>query len=164
MFLGRVCYNLSSVALIHFTAIPFKNASCFYENKYKSCLGSWLWNIYLSWYNWFLQFLYYRRRNKWLRETFLSMVSCGALERSNNPYVDSTVKGIFVRWVWFERKSWKRAEAIEKRICEPKAKFVDMCVRKKQQQFSRYMKNVISHSKRISNLQNFLPKHPFPLL
>ena len=47
--------------------------------------------------------LSYRRRNKRLRETVVSMLSCGALERSNNPYIESTVepcvpknqKGIF---------------------------------------------------------------------
>ena len=62
--------------------------------------------IYLSCYNLFLQFLYYRRRNKRLRETVVSMLSC-ALERSSNSYVESIVepcvsknqKGIFAMWV-----------------------------------------------------------------
>ena len=44
--------------------------------------------IYLSCYNLFLQFLYYRRRNKRLRETVSSMLSCGPFERNNNPYID----------------------------------------------------------------------------
>ena len=46
------------------------------------------------------------------------MLSCGALETSNNPYIESIVgpfvsknqKGNFALWVWLERKSWKRAE------------------------------------------------------
>ena len=50
------------------------------------------------------------------------MPSCGALERSNNPYIESVLepcvlknqKGIFTMWVWLERKSWKRAEAMKK--------------------------------------------------
>ena len=43
-------------------------------------------NVNISCYNLFLQFLYYRRRNKRPRETFISMLSCGALERSHNSY------------------------------------------------------------------------------
>ena len=68
------------------------------------------------------------------------MLSCGALERSNNPCIESIVepcvsknqKGIFAMWVWLERKSWKRAEAMEKSIPELKAEFVCMCVRDKK--------------------------------
>ena len=64
----------------------------------------------------------YRRRNKRLRETILSMLSCGALERSNNPCIEAIVepcvsknqKSIFAMWVWLERESWKRADAMEK--------------------------------------------------
>ena len=44
--------------------------------------------IYLSSYNLFLQFLYYRIRNKRLRETVVSMLSCSALEGSNNSYIE----------------------------------------------------------------------------
>ena len=92
--------------------------------------------IYLSCYNWFLQFLYYRRRNKGLRETVESMLSCSALERSYNLHIESIVKpcvsknqkGTFAMWVWLERKSWKRAEAMEKSIPELKAEFVCVCV------------------------------------
>ena len=47
--------------------------------------------IYLSCYNLFLQCLYYGRRNKWLKNV-VSMLSCGALKRSNNPYIESTVE------------------------------------------------------------------------
>ena len=49
-------------------------------------------SILLAIYNVFLQFLYYRRRNKRHRETVVSMLSCGALERSNNPYIESTLE------------------------------------------------------------------------
>ena len=62
--------------------------------------------IYLSWYNLFLQFLYYWRRDNRLK-TVVSMLFCGALERSNNPYIESIVepcvsknqKEIFAMWV-----------------------------------------------------------------
>ena len=49
-------------------------------------------SILLAIYNVVLQFLHYRRRNKRHRETVVSMLSCGALERSNNPYIESTVE------------------------------------------------------------------------
>ena len=39
----------------------------------------------------FLQ-LYYRRKNKRLRETVVSMLSHGALERSNNHYIESILE------------------------------------------------------------------------
>ena len=55
------------------------------------CLGA-EGEIYLSCYNLFLQFLYYRRTNKRLRETVLFMLSCGALERINNSYIESIVE------------------------------------------------------------------------
>ena len=75
-------------------------------------------NIYLSCYNLFLQFFHaityiiLHRRSKRLK-TVVSMLSCGALERRNNPYIESIVvpcvsksqKEIFVMWVWFGRKS-----------------------------------------------------------
>ena len=44
--------------------------------------------IYLSCFNLFLQFLGYRRENKRL-ETAVPMLSCGAIERSNKPYIES---------------------------------------------------------------------------
>ena len=52
------------------------------------------------------------------------MLSCRALEKSNDPYIESLVepcvsknqKGIFAMWVWLERKFWKRAERMEKSI------------------------------------------------
>ena len=95
--------------------------------------------IYLSCYNLFLQFF---------RETVESMLSCGALERSNNPHIESIVKsgvsknenGIFAMWVWLERKSWKRAEAMEKSIPKLKAEFVCMCVGGKKTVFKVYKK------------------------
>ena len=62
--------------------------------------------IYLASYNLFLQFLYYRRLNERLK-TVVSMLSCGALAKSNNPYIESTVglcfsknqKEIFAVWI-----------------------------------------------------------------
>ena len=62
-----------------------------------------------------MQFSYYRKRNKRLK-TVVSMLPCGAPERSNNPYIESIVgpcfsnnqKEIFTVWFWFWRKSWKR--------------------------------------------------------
>ena len=64
------------------------------------------------------------------------MLSCGALERSNNPHIESIMEpcvsknqeGIFAMWVCFEKKSSKRAEAIEKSIRELKAEFAFMCM------------------------------------
>ena len=126
--------------------------SCYgVRNKYKFCLGGWVWNN-LSCYNLFLQFLYYRRRNKQrLRETVVFMLSFGALERSNNLCVESIVepcvsknqKGIFAIWVWLGRNSWK-AEAMEKSIPQLKAEFVCMCVTEKNDSFGFMYSN---HSK-----------------
>ena len=60
------------------------------------------------------------------------MLSCGALERSNNLYIESIMEPcvsknqneIFPIWVRLGKKSWKRAEAMEKSIYELKAEFV----------------------------------------
>ena len=68
--------------------------------------------------------------------TALSMLSCGALEWSNNPYIESIMeacasqnqKEILAMWVWLGIKSWKKAEAMEKSIHELKAEFVYYCV------------------------------------
>ena len=68
------------------------------------------------------------------------MLSCGALERSNNPYIESIVepcvsknrKEILAMWVWLERKSWKKAEAMEKSIQELNAELGNFCVREKK--------------------------------
>ena len=65
------------------------------------------------------------------------MVSCGALERSKNPYIESieepcvskTQKEILATWVWLKKKSWKRAEAMEKKsIHELNVEFANFCV------------------------------------
>ena len=93
--------------------------------------------IYLSLYNLFFQFLYYRRRNNQLK-TVASMLCCGALEKSNNPNIESIVepcvsrnqKEIFAMWVWLGRKSLKRAEA--KSIHELKLEFVYLILREKK--------------------------------
>ena len=50
---------------------------------------------------------YYRIRNKRLRKTVVSILSCRALERSNNPYIESLVepcvsknqKEMYAMWV-----------------------------------------------------------------
>ena len=81
--------------------------------------------IYLFCYNLFLQFLYCWRRNNQLK-TVASMLSCGALESSNNPYIESIVepcvsmnqKGIFA--IWKENpekglKEWKKVSLSWKR-------------------------------------------------
>ena len=60
------------------------------------------------------------------------MLSCDALEKSNNPYLESNVepcvsknqKEIFAMWFWLGRKSWKSAEPMKKSIHELKAEFV----------------------------------------
>ena len=60
------------------------------------------------------------------------MLSCVALERSNNPYIESIVepcvskndKDIFAVSVWLGKNSKKRAKAMEKSIHELKAEFV----------------------------------------
>ena len=52
----------------------------------------------------------------------VSLLFCGALKRSKNPYIESIVeacvsknqKEIFTTSVWCGKKSWKKAEAMEK--------------------------------------------------
>ena len=87
--------------------------------------------IYLSCYNLFLQFLYWQRRNNSLK-TLLYMLSCGALEWSNNPYIESIVepcvskneKGIFAMSTENPEKGlrqWKKVSLTWKRnlcVCE----------------------------------------------
>ena len=68
------------------------------------------------------------------------MLSCRTLEKSNNPYIESleepcvskNQKGIFAMSIWLERKFWKIAETVENSIPEMRAKFMCMCVLKKQ--------------------------------
>ena len=109
--------------------------------------------IYLSCYNLFLQFLYWQRRNNSLK-TLLYMLSCGALEWSNNPYIESIVepcvskneKGIFAMSTENPEKGlrqWKKVSLTWKR---------NLCVmwgrEKKKNSFKihviilRYIKNV----------------------
>ena len=54
---------------------------CVFMGISKSFVQGAEWEIYLSCYNLFLQFLYYKRRHKGFRETVVSMRSCGALEK-----------------------------------------------------------------------------------
>ena len=55
------------------------------------CMG--LSEMYLSWYNLFLQFLYSYIIEE--EKNDVSMLSCGALKRSNNPYIESIVGPCF---------------------------------------------------------------------
>ena len=52
--------------------------------------------IYLSCYNLFFQILYYRRRNK-RPKAVVSMLPCVALERRNNPQIES------IEWPCFSK-------------------------------------------------------------
>ena len=126
--------------------------------------------IYLSCYNLFLQFLYYRRRNK-LLNAVLSMLSCGAFDGSSNPYIESIVepcisknqKEIFAMRVWLERKSWNSLRQWRK-VSMIWKQNLRTCVleREKNNSFEitviilRNIGNVnLSYSKRILKLQNF---------
>ena len=128
--------------------------------------------IYISCYNLFLLFLYYRRGNKQLK-TVVSMLSCGALERSNNPYIELIVgpwfsknqKEIFVVWVWFCRKSWKMLRQWKKLFMSRKRNLCTCVLERKKNRFGnsviilRYIRNVnLSYSKRTIKLQIFLQK------
>ena len=130
--------------------------------------------IYISCYYLFLQLLYYRRRNKRFKAV-VSMLSSGALERSNNPYIESIVgpcfsknqKDIFAEWVWFWRESWKKVRQWKK-VSMSRERNLCTCVleRKKNNSFEvsviilRYNVN-FSYSKRILKLKNFLQKTSF---
>ena len=125
--------------------------------------------------NLFLPFLYYRRRNKRLRETAVSMLSRGAFEKSNKSYIESILeayvsknqKGILTMWIWWERISWKNAEATEKSIHELKAEFVCVCVCEKKNSFEihviilRYMRNVNLPFKKDFKIAELLSKISF---
>ena len=103
------------------------------------------------------------------------MLSCGALERSNDPYVESIVEPCFSKnqkgtfaCVGFigEKKSWKRVEATEKSIPELKAEFVDVCERKKYQfwnscNYLRYIRNANLPFKKDFKFAEFLTKRSF---
>ena len=75
------------------------------------------------------------------------MLSCGALGRSKNPYIESIMelcvsqnqKEILAIWIWLGRKSWKRAKGLrqwknafmnESRICV--FRYVCVCVWEKR--------------------------------
>ena len=101
------------------------------------------------------------------------MLSCGALKRSNNPYIESIVetcvsknqKEIFAMLVWQGKKSWKRSEAIEKSIHGLKAEFVYLCVRVKNKQLWNYCNHFqvmkISISKKDLKIAELLTKTYF---
>ena len=87
--------------------------------------------IYLSRYNLFLQFLHYRRKNNRLKMV-VSILSCGAFERSKNPYIESNVepcvsknqKEISLCGFDWEEYPKNRGEAMEKSIHELRAEFL----------------------------------------
>ena len=56
----------------------------------------------------------------------------------------------------------KRAEAMEKNMPEPKTKFVCMCVREKQQQFLRYIRNINTSLKKDFQFAELFTKTSFP--
>ena len=129
---------------------------------------------YLSCYN-LLQFLYYQRINNRLK-TVVPVLSCGALERSNNSYIElkleprgfNNQKEIFAMWVWLGRKSWRRTEAIEKSIHKFKVEFEYLCVgEKKNNRFEitviilRYTKNVNLLFKQDFKIAKLLTKTSF---
>ena len=115
-----------------------------------------------------MQFLYYKRRNKWLK-TVVFLPSCGVLERSNSPFIESIVehyvsknqKEIFARWVWLGGKSWKRVRQWKKVSMSSRKRNLCTCVleRKKFEItliILKYIRNVnLSYSKMILKLQNF---------
>ena len=75
------------------------------------------------------------------------MLSRGAFEKSNKSYIESILeayvcknqKEIFTMWIWWERISWKNAEATEKSIHELKAEFVCVCVCEKKKTALKFM-------------------------
>ena len=117
--------------------------------------------MYLSCYNLFLQFLYYRRRNKRLRETVVSMLSCGALERSSNSHKESIV-GLIGKKIL--KKGWgngKKYPWAESGIC------VYVCEREKNNSFKihviilRYIRNVNLPFKKDFKFAELLTKTSF---
>ena len=120
-------------------------------------------------------FSYYRKRNKRLK-TVVSMLPCGAPERSNNPYIESIVgpcfsnnqKEIFTVWFWFWRKSWKRLRQWKKASMSRKRNLCTYVLEKKRNSFEisviilRYLRNVnLSYSREILKLQKFFKKTYF---
>ena len=63
------------------------------------------------------------------------MLSCGALERNNNPYIEEIVEPcdfknqeeIFTKWTWLRKKSWKSVGKMKKITHELKVEFVHLC-------------------------------------
>ena len=137
------------------------------------------WNIsfFLSFFiaNLFLQLLYYRRRNKRIKSV-VSMLSGGALERSNSPFIESIVepcvsknrKEIFAVWVWLGRKSSKRVRRWKKVSMSSRKWNLCTCVlERKKNNFEITV--VILRCKKCWSLlftkdfkiSELLPKHPF---
>ena len=82
-----------------------------------SCLGSWVKCIFLLSLV-FAVLIFTEEEIKDL-ETVVYMLFCGALERSNNPYIESilesfapkNLKEILTMWVRSSRKSWRKDNA-----------------------------------------------------
>ena len=111
-----------------------------------------------------MQFSYYRKRNKRLK-TVVSMLPCGAPERSNNPYIESIVgpcfsnnqKEIFALWFWFWRKSWKRLRQWKKASMSRKRNLCTYVLEKKKKQ----LWNFRNHFKIFKKFKSLLFKRNF---
>ena len=116
-----------------------------------------------------------KKQNK----TVVSMLSCGALGRSNNPYIESIVgpyfsknqKEIYAVWVWFWRKPWKRLRQWKKVSMSRKRNLYTVVLDRKKNCFEisviilRYIRNVnLSSSKMILNCRTFYKIIIFSLL
>ena len=116
--------------------------------KRKFCLG-WVKYVFLAISYFFSSCITEEEIND-LKQLYLYYL--GALERSNNSYIESIVepsvykdkKEIFTMWLWLGKKSWKGTEAMKKSIHEIKVEFVYLCVREKKITVItlRYIKNV----------------------
>ena len=135
-------------------------------------MGDWVKYIFLPIANLFLQFLYYRRRNKRIK-TVVSMLSGGALERSNSPFIESIVepcvsknrKEIFAMWVWLGRKSSKRVRRWKNVSLSSRMRNLCTCVLERKIEITvvilRYQKCWSLLFKKDFKIPELLPKHPF---
>ena len=106
------------------------------------------------------------------------MLFCGALERSNNSYIEPIVepcasknqKEIFRYVGLIGKEILKKVEAVKKSIHQQKAELLYLCARKTNSIeitviILRYIRNVnFSNSKRILKMQNFYENIMFSLL
>ena len=90
------------------------------------------------------------------------MPSCGSLERSINPYIESIAepfvsqnqKEVLVMWVSLGKKFWKKAEAVEKSIHKLKAVFVYLyvCERAKKVTALNLVESFLRHIRNLNLL------------